>query len=78
MSASGLCLAVHFGVWLQGLHYTSLPHALLFVTCTPILIAVGCLIFRIPISRIEVISVACGFGGMLLCELNASKSKVRP
>lgn len=77
MSASGVCLAFHFGVWLIGLHHTTLPHALLFVTCTPILIAVGCLIFRIPISRPEVISVAVGFGGMLLCEVSTSSAKVR-
>lgn len=77
MSASGICLAVHFGVWLVGLHYTTLPHALLFVTCTPILIALGCLVLRIHISRAEVISVAIGFGGMLLCEISTSGSKVR-
>lgn len=76
MSASGVCLAVHFGVWLEGLNYTTLPHALLFVTCTPILIAMGCLILRIPISRAEVVSVAIGFGGMLLCEISTSASQV--
>lgn len=76
MSASGICLAVHFGVWLIGLNFTTLPHALLFVTCTPILIAVGCLVLRIPVSRAELISVAVGFGGMLLCEVSTSRSQV--
>eukprot|EP00892_Ulva_mutabilis_P002405 jgi/Ulvmu1/12165/UM085_0029.1 len=75
MSASGICLAVHFGVWVVGLNYTTLPHALLFVTCTPILIAFGCLISRIPISRAEIASVAIGFGGMLLCEISTNGSK---
>jgi hypothetical protein len=77
MSASGLALAVHFSTWVFGLARTSLPHALLFVTSTPILIAAGCLILRLPITRGEVASAAAGFLGMVLCEIATSADKVR-
>ena len=80
MSASGLALAMHFCTWVFGLNRTSLPHALLFVTSTPILIAAGCVILRLPITRGEVASAVVGFLGMVLCEMatsSISSSKVR-
>lgn len=36
--------------WLQAVHHTSLTHALLFSSASPLLIAVGTLILRKPIS----------------------------
>lgn len=75
MSASGLALAVHFCTWVFGLARTSLPHALLFVTSTPILIAAGCVIMGLPITRGQVASAMMGFLGMVLCEV-ATSSKV--
>lgn len=77
MSASGLALAMHFCTWVFGLDHTSLPHSLLFVTSTPILIAAGCVVLRLPITRGEVASAVVGFLGMVLCELATSSSKVR-
>eukprot|EP00959_Pyramimonas_sp_CCMP1952_P458397 9476552-Pyramimonas_sp.AAC.1 len=47
MLASGLCLAVHFGGWVWGIAHTSLPHSLLFVSATPVLIAAG--IYSLPV-----------------------------
>ena len=40
MAASGACLAVHFGAWVASLQTTSIAHSLLFVSTTPIIIAV--------------------------------------
>lgn len=77
MCASGFALAVHFCTWVFGLATTSLPHALLFVTSTPILIAAGCVIMGFPISKGEVASAVVGFLGMVLCEIASSSSKVR-
>lgn len=37
---SGVCLAVHFAAWVASLQKTSIAHSLLFVSTTPILIAV--------------------------------------
>jgi drug/metabolite transporter (DMT)-like permease len=78
MSASGLALAVHFSTWVFGLARTSLPHALLFVTSTPILIAAGCVVMGLPITRGEVASAVVGFLGMALCEVTTSSSQVCP
>ena len=48
---------MHFGAWVWGLYHTSLPHSLLCVTSSPVLLALGCLILRKPISS----------GAALLC-----------
>ena len=50
LAASGVSLGVHFGAWVWGLYHTSLPHSLLCVTSSPVLLALGCLILRKPIS----------------------------
>ena len=74
---AGACLALHFGAWVESLKHTSLPHALLFVTSSPILITVGALIMRSPISRGEVVGAVVGFLGMvLLCLDSTSSAKV--
>ncbi len=38
IALSGFSLAVHFGSWIASLDLTSLPHSLLFVTASPIVI----------------------------------------
>jgi drug/metabolite transporter (DMT)-like permease len=78
LMASGACLAAHFGTWVWGLKHTSIPHGLLFVTSSPLLITAGLLVLRKPISRGEVIGVLAGFLGMvLLCIDSTSSQKVR-
>ncbi len=47
---SGVSLAFHFGCWVWGVEHTSLTHALLFVSITPVLIAAGMWALRKPIS----------------------------
>ncbi len=36
VAASGVCLAFHFGCWVWGLEHTSLPHAVVLVSTTPV------------------------------------------
>ena len=50
MLASGTFLALHFACWVWSIDHTSLPHALLFVSSTPIAVAAGMLLLRKPIS----------------------------
>ena len=78
LMASGACLAAHFGTWVWGLDHTSIPHGLLFVTSSPLLITIGALVLRTPISRGEVISALLGFGGMVLLCLDAASNKQVP
>ena len=47
---AGLYLAFHFGCWVWGLHHTSLTHALLLVSTTPVVLAIAALVMRQPIS----------------------------
>ena len=50
MLASGIFLALHFACWVWSIDHTSLPHALLFVSSTPVTVAAGMLLMRKPIS----------------------------
>lgn len=47
---SGISLAVHFGTWVWGLQHTSLPHSLLIMSSTPLVIAIGSLLLGQPLS----------------------------
>lgn len=66
MAFSGLCLALHFSCWIWGLKHTSLIHAYLFVSVTPLVIAVGTLVLRKPISTGELAGECRQPGGRLL------------
>ena len=46
----GVCLAAHFATWVYAIQSTSLAHAMLFISVTPVLLAVGALVLRQPIS----------------------------
>lgn len=41
LALSSFAVAVHFGSWVMSLDMTTLTHALLFVTCHPLLIVIG-------------------------------------
>ena len=73
--SSGACLALHFGSWIWGLQHTSLPHSLLFVSCTPWLIVFGTIALAMPVSRGEVLGTVAGFLGMLLLAAGAVSDK---
>ena len=56
LTASGICLALHFGTWLMSLDRTTLTHSLLFVTAHPLVIIIGlwllrCLLYTSPSPR---------------------------
>jgi drug/metabolite transporter (DMT)-like permease len=53
MLVSGLSLAFHFALWVWGIDHTSLTHALLYVSITPILIAAGMWAMNKPLSKGE-------------------------
>ncbi|KAL0053403.1 hypothetical protein WJX82_005226 [Trebouxia sp. C0006] len=63
--ASGAFLGVHFSFWVWAIHHTSLTHALLFSSAAPLLIAIGTLILRKPISIGEIIGTCLGMVGVL-------------
>ncbi|GAX80418.1 hypothetical protein CEUSTIGMA_g7857.t1 [Chlamydomonas eustigma] len=64
---SGLCLALHFGGWVWGLQHTSMTHAILFCSSSPLLIAAWALVTRKPITKTEVGGTLLGLmGGLLL------------
>lgn len=67
--ASGLCLAVHFGTFVWGLQHTSLPHSLLFLSSTPIILSVGAVFLRKPISNGELLGAVMGIIGILILAL---------
>lgn len=57
---------VHFGGWVWGIEHTSLPHSLLFVSFTPVLLACGAAALGQPISLGEILGTALGVGGSVL------------
>jgi drug/metabolite transporter (DMT)-like permease len=66
MCASGTALALHFGLWVSSVQSTSLPHALLFVSATPVVLAGAALARRVPLSRGELAGTACAMLGALV------------
>jgi len=71
---SGACLSVHFGCWVWGLQHTSLPHSLLLVSATPIVLSVGALVLRKPISNGELLGSAFGIAGTIILAIGAQES----
>mmetsp|Transcript_45309 Transcript_45309/g.72729 ORF Transcript_45309/g.72729 Transcript_45309/m.72729 type:complete len:320 (-) Transcript_45309:285-1244(-) len=66
LMVSGVCLAAHFGLWVWGLQNTSLPHSLLLVCCTPLLLSFGSLALCLQISAGEIASSVLGALGVAL------------
>lgn len=63
LTASGICLCLHFGSWLMSLDHTTLTHSLLFVTAHPLVIIVGLWLMRRPATRMQSIGALVGFAG---------------
>lgn len=73
LSFSGVCLAFHFGLWVASAQATSLTHSLLFVSATPLFLALISLLLRRPISGGELVGTAVGLaGGVLLATAAAA------
>ncbi|KAK9824921.1 hypothetical protein WJX74_006823 [Apatococcus lobatus] len=75
MLASGTFLALHFACWVWSIDHTSLPHALLFVSSTPITVAAGMLLLRKPIFLGEVGGSLMALGGMIVLTHNTGKDQ---
>ncbi|KAK9915319.1 hypothetical protein WJX75_007587 [Coccomyxa subellipsoidea] len=77
MLVSGLSLAFHFALWVWGIDHTSLTHALLYVSITPILIAAGMWAMNKPLSKGENIGTGIGaMGGLLLAFSGVKEGEV--
>ena len=63
---AGVALACHFGGWVSSTQLTSLPHALLFVSMTPVVLALYSLLRRVPLSRGELAGTALATLGAFL------------
>ena len=63
LAASSVSLALHFALWVWSLEHTSLVHALLFVSSTPLFIAIGTWATRRPISFGEQAGALLGLAG---------------
>ena len=63
LTASGICLALHFGTWLMSLDRTTLTHSLLFVTAHPLVIIIGLWLLRKPATKMQSIGALVGFIG---------------
>ena len=74
---SGVALAAYFSLWTLSLDITSVAHSLLFLSSTPLLIAIQRIILRQGINLIEIIGVIVGFFGMMIIcyqEIGTGKS----
>jgi len=77
IGGAGLALGVHFGAWVSSTQLTSLPHALLLVSTTPLVLAAWALWRGEPLSRGELWgSLAAVAGCGLLVSDRASDSSV--
>lgn len=65
---SGGFLALHFGFWISSLHYTSVASSVVFVTSSPLMVALASwLLLRERISRREVAGITLGIvGGVVI------------
>jgi drug/metabolite transporter (DMT)-like permease len=75
LAGSGTALAVHFACWVASVQLTSLTHSLLFVSATPVLLAVLTLIRKQPISAGEIGGTALGFLGTLVLASSAASEE---
>ncbi|GAC1435497.1 MAG: DMT family transporter [Chloroflexota bacterium] len=67
LAASGICLALHFGLWTASLKYTSVASSVLFVTLHPALVAVSAwLLFGERLSPLRVAGLVLSLGGSVV------------
>jgi len=64
---SSVMLALHFGLWITSLSYTSIASSVILVTCHPAFVAViSYFLWRERLSRLTVGGMAVAFGGVIL------------
>ena len=61
---SGLCLFLHFGLWVWSLDHTTLTHSLLFVTAHPLVFVVGLALIGRPLDTRQSFGAVIGFIGV--------------
>ena len=66
LAASGSSLAVHFGCWVTSVEQTSLTQSLLFVSVTPVILALVPCVRGQPLSRGELVGTAVGMLGTVI------------
>ena len=67
MLLAGACLALHFGLWITSLKYTSVATSVVLVTSSPILLAVASrFLFKQRLSKIAVIGILVSLAGGVL------------
>ena len=71
LAVNGAFLGLHFGLWVLSLQLTSLPHAMLFITMSPVFVALASWARGRPISRGELAGTALGVAGGALLALTS-------
>ncbi len=67
MVAAGGCLAVHFGLWITSLKYTSVATSVVLVTGSPIFVAVASrFLFGQQLRKVVIAGIAISLGGGIL------------
>ncbi|BAL24422.1 DMT family transporter [Azoarcus sp. KH32C] len=73
--AAGLFLALHFGIWITSLEYTSVASSTALVTTNPLWIGLASFVlFRERPSRMMLGGIALSFGGSLLIFLSDAQN----
>ncbi len=64
---AGTCLAVHFGLWITSLNYTSVATSVVLVTVSPIFLAIASrFLFRQKLRRQAIFGIVVSLGGAVL------------
>lgn len=67
LSLAGLLLALHFGLWIASLSYTTVASSVVLVTATPLFVAIASwLLFGERLRRATFAGIAISLGGALL------------
>ncbi len=68
---SGVCLFLHFGLWVWSLDHTTLTHSLLFVTAHPLVFVVGLALLGRPLQTRQSLGAVIGFIGVTFTLIGA-------
>jgi drug/metabolite transporter (DMT)-like permease len=70
MICAGICLAVHFGLWITSLKFTSVAASVVLVTASPVFLAIASrLLFHQQLSRLAVGGIVISLGGAAIISL---------
>ncbi len=70
MICAGICLAVHFGLWITSLKFTSVATSVVLVTASPVFLAIASrFLFHQQLSRLAVGGIVISLGGAAIISL---------